>query len=87
MLSQGCFIGKMEGCRSALDTRWIVPSGPGRLPLPSCQGCSGLAFHLNGLILPDDEVADLEVEGLFSPGVHAQLSQVSLAVAFVPLQA
>jgi len=34
---------------------------------------------LNGFILPDDEVADLEVD---TPGVHAQLSQVSLAVAF-----
>ena len=28
----------------------------------------GLAFHLDSL--PDDEVADLEVEGFFLPGVH-----------------
>jgi len=32
---------------------------------------SGLAFDLDGFILPDDEVADLEAEGFFSPGVHA----------------
>ena len=31
----------------------------------------GLAFHLDGLILPDDGVADFEVEGFFLPGVHA----------------
>ncbi len=31
----------------------------------------GLAFHLDGFILPGDEVADLEAEGLFLPGVHA----------------
>jgi len=35
----------------------------------------GLAFHLDSL--PDDEVADLEVEGFFLPGVHAQLSQMA----------
>ncbi len=45
----------------------------------------GLAFHLDSL--PDDEVADLEVEGFFLPGVHAQLSQVLPTVAFVPLPA
>ncbi len=42
---------------------------------------SGLAFHLDSFILPNDEVADLEVESFLSPGVHAQLSQVSLVVA------
>ncbi len=31
----------------------------------------GLAFDLDGFILPDDEVADLEIEDLFLPGVHA----------------
>ncbi len=31
----------------------------------------GLAFHLDGLILPDDGVADFEVEGFILPGVHA----------------
>jgi len=31
----------------------------------------GLAFDLDGFILPDNEVADLEVEDLLSPGVHA----------------
>jgi len=30
----------------------------------------GLAFDLDGFILPDDEVAHLEVEGFLSPGVH-----------------
>ncbi len=36
-------------------------------------GCDnrGLAFHLDGFVLPDNEVADFEVEGLFLPGVHA----------------
>ena len=38
---------------------------------------SGLAFDLDGFILLDDGVADFEVEGFFSPGFHAQLSQVS----------
>ncbi len=32
---------------------------------------SGLTLDLDGFILPDNEVAHLEVEGLFSPGVHA----------------
>jgi len=31
----------------------------------------GLAFDLDGFILPDDEVADFEVKGFFSPSVHA----------------
>lgn len=31
---------------------------------------SGLGFDLDGFTLPDDEVAHLEVEGFFSPGVH-----------------
>ena len=31
----------------------------------------GLAFDLDGFILPDNEVTDFEVEGFFSPGVHA----------------
>ena len=48
---------------------------------------SGLAFDLNGFILPNDEVADLKVEGFFSPGVHAQLSQVLPAVASQLLKA
>jgi len=48
---------------------------------------SGLPFDLAGFILPDDEVAYLEVEGFFSPGVHACLSQVSLAVASQLLKA
>jgi len=39
---------------------------------------SGLAFDLDGFILPDDEVADLEAKGLFLPGVHsAALSQMA----------
>jgi hypothetical protein len=38
---------------------------------------SGLAFHLESFILPDDEVADFEAEGFFAPGGHAaRLSQV-----------
>jgi len=42
---------------------------------------SGLAFDLNGFIAPDDKVAHLEAEGLFSPGVHAAaLWQELLAV-------
>ena len=48
---------------------------------------SGLAFDLDCFIPPDDEVADLEVEGFFLPGVHGQLSQVLPTVAFNPLQA
>ncbi len=28
-------------------------------------------FHLDSLILPDDEVADLQAEGFLSPGDHA----------------
>ena len=32
---------------------------------------SGLTFELDGFILPDDEVADFEVEGFFLPGIHA----------------
>jgi len=45
---------------------------------------NGLAFDFDGFILPDDEVADLEVEGFFSPGVHsAALSQ--MAINFLPL--
>ena len=37
-----------------------------------------LAFHLDGFILPDDEVADLEAEGFLLPGVHsAALSQMA----------
>ena len=41
-------------------------------------GCHqrGLAFDLDGFILPDDEVTHFEVEGFLSPGVHALLSQV-----------
>jgi len=31
---------------------------------------SRLAFDLNGFILPDDEVADFEVEGFLLLGVH-----------------
>ena len=31
---------------------------------------SGLSFDLNGFILPDNEVADLEAEGFILPGVH-----------------
>ena len=42
---------------------------------------SGLAFDLDDFILPDDEVADFKVKGFFSPGDHAQLLQVFLAVA------
>jgi len=49
---------------------------------------SGLAFHLDSFILPDDEVADLEVEGSFCQGsIPAALSQASLAVAINPLHA
>jgi hypothetical protein len=44
-----------------------------------------LAFDLDGFILPDDGVADFEVEGFFSPGVHAKLSQVLPTVAFSTL--
>jgi len=32
---------------------------------------SGLAFQLDGFILPDDGVADFEAEGFFLPSVHA----------------
>jgi len=31
----------------------------------------GVAFGLDGFILPDDDVADFETEGLFSPAVQA----------------
>jgi len=31
---------------------------------------SGLAFHLDGFTLPDDNVVDFEAEGFFLPGVH-----------------
>jgi len=38
----------------------------------------GLAFHLDGLIAPDDGVADFEVEGFLLSGVHsAALSQMA----------
>ncbi len=32
---------------------------------------SGLAFNLDGFILPDDEVAHFEAEGFFAPAVDA----------------
>ena len=58
------------------------------LALHARGGNRGLAFQLNGFVLPDDEVADFEVEGLFSPGVYAAaLSQVLPTVAFNPLPA
>ncbi len=42
----------------------------------------GLAFHLDGFILPDDEVADLQAEGFLLPGVHAAaLSQMAIWIA------
>jgi len=57
------------------------------LPLHARCDHSGLAFGLDSFILPDDSVADLEAERFFSPWVHAQLSQVFLAVAIEPLAA
>ncbi len=36
-----------------------------------CARSVPAAFHLDSLILPDDEVADFEVEGFFLPRVHA----------------
>jgi len=40
------------------------------LALHSWTDHSGLAFHLDGFILPDDEVADLQAKGFLLPGVH-----------------
>ena len=57
------------------------------LALHAWSDHSRLAFDLDGFTLPDDEVTDLEAEGFFSPGDHAQLSQVFLAVASNPRQA
>ena len=37
--------------------------------MPGENGC--LAFGTDGFTPPDDEVADLEVEGLFLPGGHS----------------
>ena len=44
----------------------------------------GLAFDLDGFILPDDEVADLEAKGFLLPGGHSVFDYLRWLFEFLP---